>query len=467
MNLAQFYFDRNKNNINSAYQDNERIISYSDLEKASKKFSKFLIDQGLNSGDIVAINHSDCIEIAIMILGVWYAGGIVTILNPKENEKTLKDILVNISPFFLVDNNNFYEIYKKSSNYDPLQLPIEKDINDITTLWFTSGTTGKPKPVMHSANTHLQSVTSIVKTKNLNAHDKLYTVAKLFFGYGFLYNILINLYIGSTAFLDKEITTPFRIHQNLNKFNPTWFLAVPIIYSQLANMMSTEYNHINYVSSGDRIPKIVLDKWFEKTKKHIHNELGATEFSVMTYNEIGDDADIGYPMLGYKIRIVDELGNELPNNSTGRLQVSGEAICLGYYTDETLTAQLFYDTEWANTNDMIYKDSTGKLYHMGRANDTIKTSRGFINPSEIEEVIISFFGIEQAAVVNKSNDNGIDRIEAYVVMSPNHDLNISDLKGWIKNKLNHCSVPKKIHKVDTLPRTATGKIQRYKLRASE
>jgi acyl-CoA synthetase (AMP-forming)/AMP-acid ligase II len=113
---------------------------------------------------------------------------------------------------------------------------------------------------------------------------------------------------------------------------------------------------------------------------------------------------------------------------------------------------------------MIFKDSNGKLYHLGRANDIIKTSRGFVSPSEIEEVILSYSGIDQVAVISKPDENGVEYIEAHIVLSQCIDFEISGLKLWIKTTLNHCSVPSSIIINESLPRTQTGKIQRYRLK---
>jgi acyl-coenzyme A synthetase/AMP-(fatty) acid ligase len=286
----------------------------------------------------------------------------------------------------------------------------------------------------------------------------------LFFGYGFLYNILVNLYLGSTALLDSDLAIPSRVKNKLDEFKPTWFLAVPIIYSQLLDKISHDVSDITFVSSGDRLPQKLLDNWYTKTLTRIHNELGATEFSVITYNQEGSNIDIGSAINGYSIRVVDENNNEIEKGSIGRLQVFGNSMSVGYYSDEILTKSTFLDTNWANTNDMIFKDDNGKLYHLGRANDIIKTSRGFISPSEIEEVILSYFGIDQVAVISKPDENGVEYIEAHIVLSQGIDFKISGLKLWIKTKLNHCSVPSSIIIDESLPRTQTGKIQRYRLK---
>jgi acyl-coenzyme A synthetase/AMP-(fatty) acid ligase len=465
MNLAHIYFQKNQGNQNTvAYCDEHSSVTYAELETQSRQFAQLLNNQGFSAGDHAVISLLDRVETVMIVLAVWYAGGVVAMINPRDLPKNIQDQCDLVSPKIVINESNFADLIAQSKSLQPLAQAVDRNYEDMVTMWFTSGTTGHAKAVMHTIESCLFASQSAAEMHKMTPQDRVYVIPKLFFAYGFIYTILVSIYAGATAFLDSDISLPQTVKRNIDTFKPTWLFAVPVIYSQLISRMSKQHLDMTCVSAGDRLPQPVFDKWTELTGQRIHNLLGSTEFCIITYNESAQDTSLGKPMPGYQARLVDAHGNVVPAGQPGRLQISGRGMSVGYYKDEFWTKQTFNDFTWANSNDMLYQDEQGNLHHLGRANDVIKTPRGFINPGEIEESLLSFKGVEQAAVVSRPDANGVEYIEAYVVTVPDYTLQVNELKHWIKQRHDIYAVPAHIHLVTELPRTQTGKVQRYKLR---
>lgn len=466
MNLAQIYFQRNQDNQNTvACCDKHSSMTYKQLETHSRQFAQILADRGLATGDRVAVILLDRVETIMIVLAIWYAGGVVVMMNPRDLEKNIQAQCDLIEPKIIINESNVASLLESSAKTMPMSCPVDRDYHDTVTMWFTSGTTGHAKAVMHTIESCLFSSQATIEVQKISRADRLYAIPKLFFAYGFICNVFVSIYAGATAFLDSDISLPQTVKRNIDTFKPTWLFAVPVIYSQLISRMPSKQLEMTCVSAGDRLPQPVFEKWAALTGQRIHNLFGTTEFCIITYNQTADDTSLGTPLPGYQARLVDPQGDVVAPGQPGRLQISGRGTCVGYYKDEYWTKQTFGDHVWGNTNDMMYQDKQGNLHHLGRANDMIKTPRGFINPVEIEESLLSYAGVEQAAVISRPDVNGVEHIEAHVVTVPDHTLQVNELKQWIRQRHDGHAVPAHIYVVTELPRTHTGKVQRYKLRA--
>jgi acyl-coenzyme A synthetase/AMP-(fatty) acid ligase len=214
-------------------------------------------------------------------------------------------------------------------------------------------------------------------------------------------------------------------------------------------------------SAGDKLSSILIDKWESLTGKRIYNMLGTSEvLNSILFNPSGTNS-LGKATLGNEIRIVDGEGNIVPIGQVGYLEVKAPTIALGYYKDPEWTNKIF--KEWVATGDVAYQDAElNYYYHQGRATDIIKIRGQWINPGDIEESISSHPDVEQCAVISKLGDNDIPIIEAFVVAHTN--LNQADLKKLVLTKHEKYMCPSTFHLVNELPRTDTGKVQKYLLR---
>jgi acyl-coenzyme A synthetase/AMP-(fatty) acid ligase len=215
------------------------------------------------------------------------------------------------------------------------------------------------------------------------------------------------------------------------------------------------------VNSGDRLPQALMDAWEKETGQVMVNQLGNTEMLIpLTLNWDGTTS-VGKPVDGYRFTLVDEEGHELEDNEVGRLLIQGPSRSLGYWRDPEWTQRTY--TEWLITGDSFWRDKHGDYHYMGRVGDVIKVSGNWVNPVMIEETLQHHEDIEQAAVVSKEGENGVHRIEAYIVTKPG--ARPDNLRRWVLREHDRHSCPRQFHIVPELPRTDSGKIQRYKLRA--
>jgi acyl-coenzyme A synthetase/AMP-(fatty) acid ligase len=385
------------------------------------------------------------------------------LLNLRDSEKVLETQCELTDVKLTIDENNINDLYALVGSTDKLIKSVSKNVNDLGIIFFTSGATGHGKAVMHTIGNLLNFSNSTIYSRLSHPAERIYVVPKMFSAYGFMTKFLCPLWGGAKVYLDSEMNTPLRIKHNIENFKPTTFWAFPVIYAQLLGKLS-DINHMKCYSAGDILPQKVLDAWLATTGQGITNIYGSTEFFMISSNKTGKTTNLGPPAPEFQIRIVDNNEQPVPNGTPGTLEVKSFFCTTGYYKDEYWTKQMFSNDGWMRTNDIVYLDAEGNLNHLGRSKEVIKTARGWINPSEIENVLISHEAIEQAAVISVEGDNGIDRIEAYLVPAPNTNLNTIDPKVWVRENLNKHSVPSTIHIVDSLPRTTTGKLQRFRLK---
>jgi acyl-coenzyme A synthetase/AMP-(fatty) acid ligase len=465
MNIVDLIFSRNQTNSHTAFYDDKRHISYPELITESKKLANTLKNKGVKSGDHVSIVLPDCIENVVSLLGVWYLGGVAILINPRDPEKVIKEQCELVDSILTIDEQNCERIFADVSNTSPLETVTVKNNDDLALMYFTSGTTGHAKAVMHTHQTLYDFVSTTYFAKIMTPTDRIYVPPKAFSAYGFMCKILCPIWSGSTALLDSELNTPHRIKNNIESFKPTMFFAVPVLFAQLIGKLSQDVvRPMRCFSAGDILPQKILDKWIETTGQGIVNIYGSTEFQVIAYNKTGTTTHLGPHTDEYEIRIVDENNNVVQHGLPGRLQVRGKLVTTGYYKDEYWTNQMFTEDGWAHTNDVVYLDEDNNIHHLGRFNDVIKTAKGWVNPTEIENVLVSHEKIEQAAVVNIEDSLGIGHIEAFIVPTSQAQLESNELKAYTKNIIGKHAVPSKIHFVEFLPRTTTGKLQRHKLR---
>lgn len=457
-NLARVLLSRNQSRLSStAFQDETQTIDYATLERQSQQFAGWLSRQGLQPGDRVGILLPDSVDTVIAFLGTVLAGGIAVMISPQGRTETIEYKIKHTSPCVVLRQDNIKEILAQSRQFPP-NFTVAGNNKDPAFMLWTSGTTGHPKAVVHSHDNvfaHCVGVTEL--SVMASSQDRIYSTAKLSFAYGIIHVLFGTMWAGACAFLDSGLAVPGRVCNNIQQFKPSIFFSVPVIYSQLVSRLKVDYP-IKFVSSGDRLPDALLTRWRQVIGQPIYNSLGTSEcLTSFLFNHDGTTS-VGQPVPMYQTRIVDGHGNTVPAGQVGHLQVKAPSAGLGYWNDEYWTAQYFKD--WITTGDSCYQDQLGNLYHMGRIGDVIKIAGHFINPKELEETLESYPGVEQAAVVSIPNEHGVERIEAYVVGTATS----RELRHWMHKHHDRQQCPRKVHIVQELPRTDTGKIQRYKLR---
>jgi 4-hydroxybenzoate-CoA ligase len=473
-NIIEVLFERNRSVPDKvAFEDEHGVITYSGLEARSRRMAEWMIRYGVKPGDRVSIVLYDRIDTVAAICATVLIGAVACMVNPRGRRDNMLYQIEYVEPALVIaepvadipHSSTINEIVNGSAGLAPWQESSATNIDDVAFILWTSGTTGHGKAVMQSHRNYIETSQLVgVDTIGVDSTDRIYTTAKLFFAIGMYASFFWPMYASAEAYLDSGLSIPARVRKNIERYQPTIFYSVPVIYSQLATR-AIDCSAL-CLAGGDRLPQSVIDRWQEHSGQLIHNTSGVTEGTCCySYNRMGTTS-AGKIVKGYAMRVVDEAGKELVHNQIGRLQIRTDYQALGYYKDPEWTAKVF-GHEWMATGDYAYITELGELNYMGRINDVIKINGQFVNPGEIEETLQNYPGVEQAAVISRIGPDDLERIEAYVVPAGTAQLNLQDLRAWMLSQHEKSTCPRVIHTVEELPRTDTGKVQRYILKQKE
>lgn len=367
--------------------------------------------------------------------------------------------------------------YRDWISGEPTELeaaPTHRD--DFCSLNYSSGTTGEPKGILHAHKDYpLTARLWGVNVLGLREDDRTFAGAKLFFTFGLGGNLIFPWYVGAGVVL---FSGPPRIATNvleiIDRFKPTVLYNAPTGYAAtMAVENFTEKYDLSSlrlcVSAGEALPAPVWHAWKEKTGVDIIDGIGSTEnFHIFLSNRPGDirPGSSGKPFEGYELKIVDDDGNEVSHGEIGNLLVKGETAAL-FYLHKYKASQRTFLGEWLFTGDKYYVDEDGYYWHAGRSDDMLKVGGIWVSPVEVESTLISHPAVLECAVVGKRDPSDLVKPKAFVALNEGYaaspDL-AEELIEYCREKMAGYKRPRWIEFVDELPKTATGKIQRFKLR---
>ena len=342
---------------------------------------------------------------------------------------------------------------------------------------YTSGSTGDPKATVHR---HRDMVTTSQHyahaTLGVGEHDTVYSAGKLFFSYGFGNSMTFPLWPGATTVLNDQRTTVDRTFETIEKFRPTVYFGVPTLYAQQLNAMDTHMPDLSSLricaSAGEALPAEVFRRWKERTGLAIMDGIGSTEaLHIFVTNRHHDyrPGSSGRVVAGYRVKIVGEDGQPVTPGETGTLMVKGESTAAYYWNNTEKTAQTMRG-EWLNTGDVYYQDADGYFVNCGRGDDMLKVGALWCSPTEVESRLVEHPKVLEAAVVGRDDAEGLTKPEAFIVLKNPADAGdrlAEELRQHCKETLAGYKYPRWINFADALPKTVTGKIQRFRLRAKE
>jgi benzoate-CoA ligase family protein len=479
-------------------------VSYGELAAGVNRCGNALADPrfglGIAPGERVLMVVKDCPEFFYLFWGAIKAGIVPVPLNAILRAADYRVIIEDSGCAALVFSPEFAaEIEPAIAAAEPrVALPVDGASRCLATLaaaapselapvpadalapcfWlYTSGSTGRPKGAVHR---HRDMVfTSELFGRGVlgvREDDVIFSAAKLFFAYGLGNAMTFPLWAGATSVLLDARPTAANTLETIEHYRPSLYFGVPTLYSSQLHELARAPRDLGSlrlcISAGEPLPVEILLRWRERTGLDILDGIGSTEaLNTFISNRPGDvrPGTSGRPVPGYDVRIVATSGpdgGEAPLGEPGRLQVRGGSTAVCYWNNPEKTAQTMQG-EWIDTGDTYLRDADGYYQHCGRSDDMLKVGGLWCSPTEIESRLIDHPDVVEAAVVGIPDASGNVKPEAWIVLrvgAAGDDAMADALMAHCKHHLAPYKFPRRVHFVAELPRTATGKIQRFVLR---
>ena len=347
--------------------------------------------------------------------------------------------------------------------------------DDVAFWLYTSGSTGTPKGSMHL---HRDLVTTAVHygvgTLGIRKDDLVYSAAKLFFAYGLGNGMTFPFYVGATAVVLAGRPTPDAVMALLSEHRPTIFCGVPTLYGAMLALQPGGSGDISprlrlAVSAGEALPAEIGAAWEERFGAPILDGLGSTEMlHIFLSNREGDVryGTTGKAVRGYRLKLIDETGEPAAPGEMGELWVSGDSSAVAYWNQREKSLATFHGP-WTRTGDKYVVDEDGYYHYCGRTDDMLKVGGQWVSPFEVESALLGHESVLEAAVVAAEDEQGLIKPKAFVVLKQDVEgdaVLAASLQEFVKDRLAPFKYPRWIEFASDLPKTATGKIQRFKLR---
>jgi benzoate-CoA ligase family protein len=359
---------------------------------------------------------------------------------------------------------------------EPLAEAFDSTADDVGFWLYSSGSTGTPKGAIH-LQSHLARSAELYGrgVLGMREDDVVFSAAKLFFAYGLGNAMTFPLHAGATSVLMAERPTPASVMRVLRERQPTIFGGVPTLFAAIlaTHGLSIEDGSPKLrvsISAGEALPKHVGERWRARFGTDILDGIGSTEMlHIFLSNRHGDVryGTSGKAVPGYDLKLTGDDGEPVPDGEEGSLWVRGPTACVAYWNQRERSLATFHGA-WTKTGDRYVRDADGYYTYAGRSDDMLKVGGIWVSPFEVESALASHDAVLEAAVVGHADAEGLVKPRAFVVLKPGgapSDALAQELKDFVKSKLALYKYPRWIEFTSELPKTSTGKIQRYKLRA--
>lgn len=509
-NAAQYFVDRHVDagsGERTAVVSSGRRLTYRDLQELSAAFAAGLRALDVRPGERVVFVCSDRPELLAGLLGCWRHGAVAVPLSTMLTGPELAKVVLDAGARMLVVTPEFAATAQVAADASPelahlvavdgadlratptasvtawddvlarggqepgTAVPPAATYEDTPALWlYTSGTTGMPKGAMHRhANLRAVCETYGRDVLRIMPDDVCFSVAKLFFAYGLGNSALFPLSVGATTVLEPRRPSPDVVVERMREDAPTLFFAGPTFFAALlaADLPEDTFGSVRLcASAGEALPASLYRRFTERFGVDILDGIGSTEaLHIFLSNKPGEvrPGTSGTPVPGYDVELRDEEGRPVPDDTPGALYVRGASLASGYWCRTDATREVFQG-EWLRTGDTYTRSADGYYTCMGRSNDLLKAGGIWVSPAEVEDRLLQHPAVVEAAVVGVPDNNELDKPVACVVLAEGATADADELVQWCREGLAAFKRPRAVLVVDQLPKTATGKIQRFRLR---
>ncbi len=523
-NFARHVFDLNAGRANkTAYVDDavdksdgaSGTMTYGELERRARRLASALRASGIRREDRVLLLMQDCNDWPVCFLGALYAGVIPVAINTMLTASDYAFILANSRSQAALVSASLLPVLQDAmsqashevqtiivsrptggvaldaglqdfetwiAQHEPMARAADTMADDVAFWLYSSGSTGRPKATVHAHGSLYWTAELYAKpVLGLTEHDIAFSAAKLFFAYGLGNGLTFPLSVGATVVLMAERPTPDacfkRLTAPMRAHRPTVFFGAPTGFAgMLASPALPARDQVALrmcSSAGEALPRDIGERFTAHFGCHIIDGIGSTEMlHIFLSNRPGDVryGTTGKPVAGYEVELRDESGRVIAEaNAVGDLYIHGPSSALMYWSNRSKSRETFQGA-WTKSGDKYYRDDDGYYVYAGRSDDMLRVSGQYVSPFEVESTLMEHPAVLEAAVIGVPDENGLTRAKAYVVLKSGDAIAAAatdfadELKAFVKSRLAPVKYPREIEFVSELPKTATGKIQRFKLR---
>ena len=509
-NFAQHLLERNLGRPDkTAFIDDQGSLSYGVLSDRVRRMAAALTASGLRREERVLLLMHDCNDWPVSFLGALYAGIVPVAVNTLLSADDYAFMLQHSRAQAVIVSQQLLPALQAAMAHHghevktvvvsgaqgalppsalalqtlidqqlPLSAPVDTRPDDPGFWLYSSGSTGRPKGTLHShANPYWTAELYGTPVLGLTETDVCFSAAKLFFAYGLGNALTFPMSVGATTILMAERPTPAATFQRwrggAGGTQPTVFFGAPTGFAgMLASPALPPRNEVALrlaSSAGEALPSELGERFTAHFGVEIIDGIGSTEMlHIFLSNRPGKVryGTTGWPVPGYEIELRGDDGRPVPEGETGDLYVQGPSAALMYWGNREKSRETFQGA-WTKSGDKYLRNTDGSYTYCGRSDDMLKVSGIYVSPFEVEATLVQHPAVLEAAVIGVLDDQGLTKTKAFVVLKSGAQASEADLKAFVKERLAPYKYPRQIAFVAELPKTATGKIQRFKLREQE
>ena len=502
-NFAAHLIERNHARPDKiAFIDDHGTLTYGQLEDGIRRMAGILCDAGVRREERVLLLMHDCNDWPVAFLGAMYAGiipvAVNTLLTADDYAYMLEDcrataVLVSEAlretvaqamlqsgmldlPVFVSGSQDvlpdgFTSLAGALVTTSPRSEAASTSPDEAGFWLYSSGSTGNPKGTVHThGNPYWTAELYGAGTLGIDENDTCFSAAKLFFAYGLGNALSFPLSVGASVVLMAGRPTPDAVFERWIRQKPTIFFGAPTGYAGMLaspDLPGRDEVALRLASSaGEALPTDLGNRFTEHFGIQIIDGIGSTEMLhiyLSNHPEENHYGTSGRPVPGYDIELRNDEGDPVADGEIGDLYVSGPSSALMYWNNRDKSRDTFQGV-WTKSGDKYVRNEDGTYTYSGRSDDMLKVSGIYVSPFEVEATLMQHNAVLEAAVVGHKDDDGLVKTKAYVVLNEGRQVDDAELKEFVKSRLAPYKYPRLIDFIDALPKTATGKIQRFRLR---